>query len=351
MPTRNSFLSRSAIFALAIASATVTVTPPASAVDVYTDPVGFISHTIVGTNGISGPAYSLLGLGMTQLVTNRGVITATAGTKLTVNNTLPAAGFNSGANGPLYFIEVTSGATAGVNEDIVSNDTTSVFTATDVSSLMPATSTYKIYPHWTIAKVFGPANEAGLNTADQILIQNPLTQAFTTYFFSTGGKAGVGWRNPGTGADDKATVPLYIDQGVLLKRALANTITNKLVGAVKLGAGAVSNGNTLVPIVPLKNLVGNVYATSSMTLSNSNLYTGNSATGLTSTDQVLIHNDQTGVFTTYFWSTGGKAGVGWRTAAGGATEQGTTPIPIGASVLIQLAPGNPGFNWNAKAAY
>lgn len=351
MPTRNPFLSRSTLSAVAIALATAIIPQPASAVDVYTDPVGFISHVIVGTNSVPAPTYSFLGLGMTQLVTNRGVISAVAGTKITVNNTLPNAGFNAVANGPQYFIEVTSGSNAGLTEDIVSNDTAAVFTATDISSLIAATQTYKIYPHWTLAKVFGPANEAGLDTTDRILVQNPLTQQFSAYFYSTGGKAGVGWRQTGGGATDRATVPLYIDQAVLLNRAAGATITNKLVGAVKLGGGALSNGYTIIPIGPTNNFVGNVYATSSMTLSNSNLYTGNPATGLTTTDKVLIHNDNTGVFNGYFWSTGGKAGVGWRQTGGGATEQGNTPIPIGASVIIQLAPGNSGFNWKAQAQY
>src|ERR1017187_2627452 len=48
----------------------------ARALDVFTDPVGFITLTAEGTAGPgSSPALSLLGLGMTQIVANRGAIT------------------------------------------------------------------------------------------------------------------------------------------------------------------------------------------------------------------------------------------------------------------------------------
>src|ERR1035438_7164070 len=77
----------------------------ASAVDVFTDPVGFITLTAEGTAGPGSPAYSFLGLGMTPILANRGAITTISGNDITVNNTLTANQFVTGAEGPQFYIE------------------------------------------------------------------------------------------------------------------------------------------------------------------------------------------------------------------------------------------------------
>jgi hypothetical protein len=123
-----------------------------------------------------------------------------------------------------------------------------------------------------------------------------------------------------------------------------------LVGGVKLG-------NTIVPIGPTNNFAGNVYATSALTLTNSNLLQSDSTKSLTggsssTADKVLIFNQVTGAFTTYFWSTGGASGTGWRST--GTTDQGSTPIPLGQSLVIirgtAAIPRGP-INWYAPAPY
>jgi len=316
----------------------------AAAVDVFSDPVGFITLTAVGT---SGSGQSFLGLGMAQIPANRGAISGIAGQAITVNNTLTAAAFNSISAGPQFYIEFLDGAAPGLQDDIVSNNTTTVFTATDDSGNITGATRYIITPHWNLASVFGPANQAGLApgaAGDQILVPNPLTQGINTYFFSTGGKAGIGWRLQGGGATDQSLVPLYGDQGIIISKTTATNLNVLLVGAVKIA-------KTIIPIAAGNNFVGNIYATSAVTLTNSGLYTANPATGMTTTDQLLIHNDATGAIGTYFWSTGGKAGVGWRLQGGGATDQSNVPIPLGANVVIQLSAGHTGFNWAEAAPY
>ncbi len=348
-------------FAVALALV-ASVMPVKAQTNVYTDPVGFITLTAVGTNGLSANTLSFLGLGMTQIVTNRGNLTAVSGTQLTLGNPPPAAGaYNEGPVGPLYFIEIVSGAHAGFYDDIVSNDAAAVYTASDDSSLLTGSESYKIYPHWTLASVFGATDQAGLqgasgaSQADQILVENPATKNYATYFYNTSSKTGgPGWRKVNGGSTtDYSTQVLYIDQGVLIQKITGTNLNVQLVGAVKLGP-------TVVPLDgPGNNFLGNVYATSAMTLSNSNLYTGNNATGLTGGsgpslgDQVLIHNDAAGTYATYFWNTSTKTGgTGWRLVGGNSTtDVGTTQIPIGANVLIQLHAGNSGFNWTAPAPY
>lgn len=334
-------------FAAALALV-ASVMPVKAQTNVYTDPVGFITLTVVGTNGLGG-ATSYLGLSMTQIVTNRGNITALAPFTVGVNQTLTAGQFNEVIDGsqtnPAFFVEVTSGANAGLFDDVLSNDTANLYTVSDDSSLMATGETYKVYPHWNLASVFGATDQAGVNPADNILVQNPSGQSFTTYFYSTGGKAGTGWRSATGGTADQSTVPLYIDQGLTVRRTTVGTnLTVMLVGAPKLGS-------TVIPISPKYNYVGNVYATSTITLSNSALYTGVDTTGLTPSDTLLIHNDNTGSFTTYFYSTGGKAGVGWRSANTGTTDVSGTTIPQGANIILDLAAGEPGFNWVEPAPY
>jgi len=328
---------------------------------VYTDPVGFITLTAVGTNGLSGNVLSFWGLGMTQIVTNRGLVgTVTTPKQIPVNNTLTPGEFSAVSNIPAFFIEITSGTGAGVFDDIISNDANNVYTYTDISSEAPAGVTYKIYPHWTLASVFGPADQSGLqgnslaSGADLVIVQNPVNQTYVSYFYNTSSKTGgPGWRGVGANSlTDFSAQPLYVDQGILIEKQTGTNLNVLLVGAVKLG-------QTVQPVYGTNTFVGNVYASSAVTLTNSGLYTGNPATGLvgastaSSADLVLIHNDATQVYNAYFWNTSTKTGgTGWRLlGANSLTDQGNTPIPLGANVFLQLQPGHPGFNYNAQAPY
>jgi len=338
-----SFLPK-ATFIITLGLITAATGFKAAAVDVFSDPVGFITLTAEGT---SGSGQSFLGLGMTQILANRGAITGIAGPAITVNNTLTAGQFNSIAAGAQFFIEFLNGANPGLQDDVVSNNATTVFTAADDSANITGATLYKIFPHWSLNSVFGTTDQAGLApgaAGDTILVPNPLTQGINTYFYSTGGKAGIGWRLQGGGATDQGNVPLYNDQGIVISKTTATNLNVMLVGAVKIAP-------TIIPIAAGNNFIGNIYATSAVTLTNSGLYTANPATGMTTTDLLLIHNDVTGAIGSYFWSTGGKAGVGWRIQGGGATDQSNVPIPLGANVVIQLATGHTGFNWVEAAPY
>jgi len=194
---------------------TAAISYQAMATDVFTDPVGFITLTVQGSNGLStAGAKSFQGLGMTQLPTNRGTIASVATNGIT--DTSATWANNDYTNG-LFFIEITSGGNAGLIDDVTaaSGDTKTVYTASNDSGQIAAGQTYKIYPHWTLGTVFGPNGEAGLkkgssSTADQILVFNPLAQTFTTYFFSSGGASGTGWRSSGT--IDRQNTKLFLDQ-------------------------------------------------------------------------------------------------------------------------------------------
>jgi len=352
-----SFLPKSILMITALGLITALGSYKAAAVDVVTDPVGFITLTTHGTLD-SGLAY--LGLGMTQIPTNIGLVGAVSGSNVTLSNqTLTAGAFNritSPVTNAAFFIEITSGSNAGLQDDIISNDATSL----TVAQNLPASAVgqnYKIYPHWTIAKVFGASDESGLkqgtsSTADQILVPNPVTQGFATYYYATSSKTlTAGWKGTTTGNTDQSATTMYIDQGFLIKKQTDTNLTVKLVGAVKLG-------NTQIPLGTANNYAGNVYASSSNTLGTSGLFTDGNQTdsvvaGTSSTgDQVLIHNDVTGAFSTYYYATSSKTlTAGWKGTTTGNTDQSGVQIPQGACVIIKIQTPRPGFDWLTSAPY
>ncbi len=350
---------RLAVFGVGLVSLSVLFPATTNAVDVYTDPVGFITLNIQGTNGTtvgSAGALSYQGFGMSPLTKNRGVISSAVTNRIVAANQNWATGQFDGTNGE-HYVEIVTGPNAGLTEDIQSTiapDT--IYTASDLSALIAAGEKFKIRKHRTIAEVFGPANEAGLKagsstTADQILVFNPVTQTYTTYYFSNQGfPIGTGWRRSGGGSTDASNVKLYYDQGFLVRRKTDSNLTLKLLGEVKLGP-------SVIPIEQLNNFAANVYPVSNLTLGASNLYTGDPNTGLapgssTTADTVLIFNPNTQTYATYYYSNQGfPIGSGWRQSGGGATDQSNVPLPMGGSVLVQRKAPRLPFNWIAPQTF
>jgi len=310
-----------------------------------TDPVGFITLNVAGTGGTTPTALSLLGLGLTRAVDYQGAAESVGANSLTDNDATWTDNQFNGAAGA-YYVEITSGTAAGTSYDIASTTaaTKTISTTQNLAAGVAAGASFKIRKHWTVASVFGPANEGGLqggtsSTADQVLLYNGTS--YDTYFYSTGGLTGVGWRKNGAGAADQANVKIYPEEGVLALRKQSPTANVVLMGSVK-------TGQTSIPVLAGLNVLGNVYA-ANMTLGDSGLYTGSSATGVnggtsSTADQVLLYNGAS--YDTYFYSTGGLTGVGWRKNGAGSTDFSTTAIPVGTSVLIQRKVAS-GFNWVA----
>jgi uncharacterized protein (TIGR02597 family) len=304
--------------------------------NVVTDPVGFITLTAVGGG------YSYISLGLTQPVASRGLVSGVSGTQIMVSDTLTNGQFsqiitNSSTN-CVAFIEITSGPNAGFMDDIISNSTTAVYTQDDNSSLVSSGQTYKIYPHWTFNTAFGPPSQCGLYgsnsvaNADNVIIWNPNNQQPMTYWYRSTG-ASPGWRDGNSTTIDRGSTVLYIEQGILIQRKVAGDATNRLVGAVKLGATvnpAVAGGYTYL---------GMPYA-SYYTLSNSLLYTGNWLTGvygsnsIVNADNVIVWDPVTQQPATYWYRSTG-ATPGWRDGNSTTIDRGTNQLPFGAVMLIQ----------------
>jgi uncharacterized protein (TIGR02597 family) len=330
-------------FITTVALVSAAISYQACAQNVYTDPVGFITLTAVGSQN------SFLGLGMSQIPALRGVVTAVTTNRLAISG-LTAGAFNQGAEGPLYYIEdVNSNSVyAGFSDDIVANDANYVYLANNDAAYIAANDNFKIYPHWTLASLFGAANTAGFKpSTDLILVQNPVTKNFTTYFYAAASKTvTAGWKNQSNGAD-ASNIPLYGDQGIVVSKSTTTNLNVQIVGAVKLGVSQ-------IPLIgPGNTFVGNQYASSAITLGTSGLYkAGNPTNSLVpTTDVVLIHNDAAGTFATYFYAAASKTvTAGWKNQANGA-DATNVQLPLGANVVISLAAGHNGFTWAAPTPY
>jgi uncharacterized protein (TIGR02597 family) len=355
--------SRPLSFATALALSAAALCLPAAAQNTATtDPVGFITLNISGATATGGAAFSFRSLGLTRPVEYQGNAEQVAAATLTDNEATwtanqfsPAGATVATATHYLEIVRPPNSQTAvpgeGSTYDIVGTDagTKTITLGQNLAPGVASGALFKIRKHWTIGAVFGQNNEAGLtggtpDNADRLLVYNSSTNGYDTYFYQLGG-SGTGWRSTADLNTDVSGKVLYPDEGIVLKRSAASNVAVVLTGAVKTGA-------TSIPVLPGTNVVANVFG-APMTLASSNLYTGNSATGLnpgnlSTADQVLIYNG-TG-YDIYYFATPSPldpAG-GWRNAAvpGQPTDPATVSIPVGTSVIVKRQ-GSTGFDWKA----
>lgn len=318
---------------------------------VATDPVGFTTLSVAGTNNASSSALSFIGLSMTQPVALQGTLeSASGGTVVDDNATWTDNQFNGTANA--HYIELISGSGAGLMARITGTSASgkSLTLAMDLSSYITSGTSYRIRKNWTIASVFGAANESGLaggtaTTADQILVYNATTQQYTTYYYKTTGLGGTGWRTTASTSAPAGDNALNPTDGIIIKRQQASAVNVTLAGAVKLG-------QTAYPIVTGLNVLSNVYPSGNLTLGNSGLLASGLAGGTATTaDQVQIYDSAAGAYKTYYYKTTGLGGTGWRSTASTTTDASNTVIPPGQSIIVQRTSSRPAFTWTAPQPF
>lgn len=312
---------------------------------VATDPVGYITVPIAGTGGTSPAAYTFLGLSMIREASYQGALTAVGAYSLIDTNASWAEDQFNGTNGT-FTVELASGSYEGyqttVSNTVASTKTLEVIN--DFSSIAAPGDSYKVYKDWTIASVFGVSNSSGLvggsaTTADQILVR--AGSGYDIYYYQTQGIGGTGWRQSGSPLVDRKDTPLFLEQGLLIKR-LASTSTNiTVVGAVKVTP-------TVIPAELGYNFIANVYPVN-MTLASSQLYTGNSTNGViggssTTADQVQIRTSATTDL--YYYQTQGIGGTGWRKVGSPLVDASTNVIEGGTCFIVKRNSDIP-FMWKA----
>jgi uncharacterized protein (TIGR02597 family) len=313
-----------------------------------TDPVGFITLPIAGASRSGARAFSFLGISLMNPVSYQGKITLSGNHSVTDVNAVWTANEFNGANGE-FFIEIVSGPHAGLMTDILATNVIgkTLTTYDDLSPLLTGGELYRIRRHRTLRDVFGEDDEtltggASVSEADEVLVLNPVTQTFLTFYFKKGGFGGTGWRSATDAVTDAAGTTLYPDQGVLIVRKVPGNITLILAGTVK-------TGSTIVPVGANINLLANIYPAGTLTVANSGLYDADTSLGLaggktiSSADEVRIYNGVT--FQDLFYKTGGFGGSGWRNSNDAVSDAGNTEIPPGSSIYIIRKFGRPDFNW------
>lgn len=330
-----------------------TLTPSSFAQDqgnsVASEVAGFLSFDVPGSGDAQNPQLSYKSVGLVNRVEYQGK-TEFVRTKLlkdaqatwTENQFNPPGAKIDTAT---HYVEITSGPATGVIVDILRTDSTRkmLILGQAIPKKSGAEVTYRIRRHWTLATLFGMANQAGLHagdadSADQISIYNG--KGYDSFYYSNG-EAGTGWRRVGGGDEDQANHKIYPDDGLLVRRADATPVSSVVTGIVK-------TGKTSIPVHLGTNVIGNVYPTP-ITLASSKLYTGNANTGVRggnakSADKVLIYNGSD--YDTYYYQTNATLGTGWRKNGDPRADVGATEIAAGGAFVLKRG-GKVGFNWKA----
>jgi subtilisin-like proprotein convertase family protein len=286
-----------------------------------------------------GSQLTYFSLSMVQPVFVAGTISALgAYTLADTNATWPAKllAADSGA----FYVEFDSGLSADIVAAHV--DTKSLTLPGDLRALLPLGAPYRVRRHTTLADVFGPHNEAGLlagadpSVADLVALRDNQTQTSKLYYFKTVSGAS-GWYR----ADEveASNTRIYPEQGLQVSRKASRDLVIYLSGLAK-------EGPTLAPVAVGLNVVGVLKAAKNLTLSELNLYTGNTGTGLAAgsspawADQVIVSSPD-GPAVYFFSNIPGNEG--W--LDGMLQSARNVSIPAGGAFFIVRKPPNGPFQW------
>ena len=295
---------------------------------VSTVPVGYVKLTIEGGN-----KYNFISIPLVNEAKFRGQINAVTSTSLTVNNgSWTADEFASG-----YYVEVTSkgsdnsGNAEGLFVDITGNTANSLTLADDISSFtFKGDETIAIFKHHTIGSIFGVNNSSGLQggtsagSSDEILIWNPLTQRFSSYFYNSV----INVWNLATApfGTDKSSEVFYPDQGFVIFRKAADALEVTVIGSVKIGS-------TQAQIYSGYNFYDNKKPidTTLRETGWENHISGGTSAG--SSDEIAIWDSETQRLVGYFYNTITSK---WEKATNPfGADAGDTPIAIKDAILIR----------------
>ena len=307
----------------------------------FTSPVGYVTHTL------KAGQFNLIGLTVHNPIEVTGDFESVSGTTLVDND----ASFNTVLTaGSTYILEVTSGSLTGTIQEFEwtanSSPTTLVTSDNLGSDGLSANDTYQIRRAATISDIFGATNDRGLlggtasSIADNIYIPNAQS-GFDIYFYSTGGFFGTGWRRVGDNSVDHKDQPIFMTDGFYIFKTVSD-LEFVVSGAVKVEAvdlALTQEFTFLSGVFP----VGSTLASS---LLGDSLVAG---TASAVSDNILIQQSD-GTFSTYYFSTGGFFGVGWRLVGGGTTDQSNVDLPS-AFVIRRVSNNDVNVGLSAPAGY
>lgn len=294
---------------------------------VTTDPVGAKKITIPGN------ALTFIGFEFVEPAEYVGAVSAVG------TNTVTVTGIDfdtllSGTDS--YFFEISTGDNAGLNTSIVSWDGSILTVADDLDGLLVADSDrVAIHPLLTIQDVFGDEQTVlaggSTTTSDLIFMANPNGPGVITVYYSTGGFAGIGWRVIGQGSSDASGLPIYFSDGLYIFKKSVGDSELIIAGSVKMTPSVVTVQEGFTPFNTIYP-VGTTLETSGL-YDSSNLANSIAAGSSTTADLVYIDSDGDGAIETYYYSSGGFAGIGWRQIGAGAVDKKDTSFESGFGIL------------------
>lgn len=306
--------------------------PSAYSQTVSTPVVGFTSTTIMGT-GSSGSSqfFSLVPLQLAKTPSFSGAVTA-AGTTLTLSSgSLTSGTYNSGASYPAYYVRVEAGSGAGRTSDIVSNTTSTLTTADDLSAFISTSTQISIVPHTKLTDVLGVsgsqviAGGSGANTADNIYLVGS-DGSFKIFYYKTGVGSGLKTQSNA----DATGLVVYPGEAILVgRRQTSNT-------AAVVVTGQLPSTNSVVPITQGFNATGGGVPVAFTLSQLTSLVQGGS--GSSTADNVFLIDPTDGQMKLYYYKTG--VGAGWKNAANTTVSSSTD---ISAGFVIQRRPST-GFD-------
>jgi hypothetical protein len=314
-----------------------------------TSPIWVGTESVIAGNGGSGSKLSLLSQRMVRPLEYAGKVSDLSGATLTDTNGA-WTDLQFGTNGAPAYIEFHSGWMVDIAH--TSAATQSLTLAQSPAGGASVGDNYGIRSHFTVASLFGTNNETGLiagpnpSTADNILLLIPETQrTLTLFFYSNSAVTSFrGWVRADTFTPDPNEI-VHPQQGVMVRRISASDAHLYLCGPIKPDA-------TVVPVQPGYNLLGTLRSLGSVTLSNLNLFTGDSSTGLVgglnpSRSDNLIVVEPNGAVATYFYFYNPGLFQGW-VSAGGFAVSDDVQIPAGSAFFINRQSAGR-FNWTIPA--
>ena len=305
---------------------------------VNSDIVGYNTITASG-NGGSGTKYSLLAVNLLNAPSFVGTVN---GSLTAAANSFTAGQYNQGTTYPKYYVEITSGSSAGSQADIVSNttDTLTVVGNSTFQTAVGAGSTVAIRKHRTLADVFGGsagtaaatdvviAKGATLGAADNVIIKEAGVDK-TFYYSSSTLKPG--WRDSSSVLSTDR--PIYPNQGLMIARKSNSDAPITVVGSVKTGVSFIDlpAGYNLVSLpAPSDMTLPSLFGGSAGTAAATDVKIAKGAT-LGAADNILVAKTD-GTYETYYYSSS-TLKPGWRNSA--STASSTVAISGNASVFIK----------------
>ena len=334
-----------------------------SAVTVSTDPVGFITLTIKGTDTSDG--LSAVSVPMLSASLHSGVVYDVDGQTITDNNASWSTGDFATAdpNGnPSHYIEITNHSDdtkVGLIYEITASDgdNKTLTIAEDAATLNGAS--YTVRKCRTLGDIFGDENESGLtagssSAADIIYkvgVDGNGSLAWQIYYFQEAPifAGGNGWRQLGKSSSvDMKDVGVFPDEGLIIKRRSGSDVSVTLTGSVK-------TSNSRTSIQTGFNLVSLSYPVD-VTLDNLGLYNADGSllsAGSTSTADRIYYVNDAGQFDIYYYQQAPifAGGNGWRKlGASSSADQKDSVIPAGRSIVV-LRRDNASIVWNTTVPF